>query len=334
MPDFVLQWVYSLGDFNTAGPLDAVPNEQGAQAQGSPPWQLQLNATATPQQVTVNDDDGSFNEIGDPGQVLAFPVIIDGTTYPAGARVVVNYVLTTDDGFEGYSITLGSNNSGNNTTTAFITNTPMVPGETYEFTSEGNIGNNNSFLFSQFACFTVGTSIKAAGGERLIEHLSVGDLVQTRDHGFQPIVWAGQRCVPAIRRMSPIRFTKGTLGASKDLIVSPNHRMLVSGNASELLLGIDEALVAAKHLVNGRNVFRHSTGLVTYAHIMFEQHEIVCGNGVWSESFFAGDQALDALSSEQLKEILFLFPELTEQSALLARPSTKAFEGRAISEML
>ncbi len=44
MPDFVLQWVYYPEDFNTAGPLDAVPNEQGAQTHGSLPWQLQLNA--------------------------------------------------------------------------------------------------------------------------------------------------------------------------------------------------------------------------------------------------------------------------------------------------
>ncbi|MEP0190216.1 MAG: hypothetical protein ABJE00_07380, partial [Erythrobacter sp.] len=128
MPDFTLQWVYQLDDFNTAGALDAVPNEQGARAQGSPPWQIQLDAAAFPLQITVSDDDPNFNEIGDPGQVLASDVTIDGVTYLAGARVVINYVITTDDGFEGYSISLGSNNTGNNTTTAFITNTPLVPG--------------------------------------------------------------------------------------------------------------------------------------------------------------------------------------------------------------
>jgi hypothetical protein len=335
MPDFVLQWVYATGDFNTAGPLDAVPNEQGAQAQGSPPWQLELNATASPQQIIVNDDDGSLNEIGDPGQVLAVPITIDGTTYPAGSRVVINYVLTTDDGFEGYSITLGSNNTGNNTTTAFITNSPMVPGQTYEFTSEGNIGNSDGVLYSQFACFTLGTSIKTAEGDRSIEQLSIGSLVQTRDNGLQPIRWIGQRCVPAIGSMAPISFRKGTLGAVRDTLVSPNHRMLVTGEATQLLLGVDEAFVAAKHLINGQTILRRPNGLVFYIHIMFDRHEVICGDGVWSESFFADGCGLGVLNSDQMNEILSLFPELKGQrTAQLAKPGTKAYEGRVIAEML
>lgn len=140
MPDYTLQYVYALSDFDTSGTLIAPPNEAGARAAGSPPFNLALNTGASAQQVTVSDSDTSFNEIGGSDQELASSITIDGVTYPAGTQVIINYVITTDDGFQGYSISLGQSNSGNNVTTAFITNEPMTPGQTYVFTSEGNVG--------------------------------------------------------------------------------------------------------------------------------------------------------------------------------------------------
>lgn len=335
LPDFVLQWVYDLGDFNTTGVLDAVPDEQGARAQGNPPWQLQLDASASPQQLTVSDDDANFNEIGDPGQVLANPITIDGTTYPAGSRVVINYVLTTDDGFEGYSITLGANNTGSNTTTAFVTNSKMVPGQTYEFTSEANIGNSNLFGFDEFACFAAGTQIKTPDGDKPVEQIEPGDLVVTRDQGAMPVAWVGKRTVSGMHKMAPVVIQAGTLGVESDLVVSPNHRMLVGGVASQLFLGLDEVLVAAKALINGKTIVRRKVDMVTYVHLMFETHQVICSNGAWSESYYAGHQALSQLKAQQLEELCALFPELDlRTSAQPARPLTKSHETKVISEFL
>ncbi|WP_343035140.1 Hint domain-containing protein [Parasulfitobacter algicola] len=74
----------------------------------------------------------------------------------------------------------------------------MVPSQTYEFTSEGNI-RDNSRPYAQFACFTLRMMIATPQGNRRIETLTPGDLVTTRDHGDQPVRWIGQRTVPAIR---------------------------------------------------------------------------------------------------------------------------------------
>jgi len=331
----VLQWVYDPSDFNTAGGLDAVPDEGGAQAAGSPPWQLELNAGATPQQVTVTDDDANFNEIGDPGQVLTNAVTINGITYPAGSRVVINYVITTADGFEGYSITLGSNNSGSNTTTAFITNTQMVPGQTYEFVTEGNIGRSNAFSFQQFACFVAGSLVSTPEGHRRIEDIVAGDFVTTKDHGPRPVRWTGQRMMPGIGAMTPVTFLPGVLGNARAVMVSPNHRMLVTGHLAQLYFGEEEILVPAKSLVNGRTVLRRPLGIVTYVHIMFEEHELIQTDGLWSESYFAGDQALADLAADQLQEILTLFPELRNGPAMaMSRPCSRVFEGRVLGASL
>ena len=65
MPDYTLQYVYALSDFDTSGSLSAPPNESGGKAAGKPPFHLALNANTTAQQITITDDDANFNEIGD-----------------------------------------------------------------------------------------------------------------------------------------------------------------------------------------------------------------------------------------------------------------------------
>jgi hypothetical protein len=338
MPAFTLQYVYALGDFDTSAGLDSVPNEQGARAQGSPPWNLQLNAGASPQQLTANDGDGVFNEISSADQTLIDPITIDGVTYPVGSRVLLNYVITTDSGFQGFSITIGSNNSGNNTTTAFITTEPLVPGQLYTFTSEGNIGNSTAYPHTEFACFVAGSMVATPEGDTAIEDLNVGDLVETMDDGPQRIRWIGKRTLPGTGKMAPVVFQTGTLGATSDLAVSPNHRMLIEGAPAELFLGQSAAFVAAKALVNGTTVERMPQASVSYVHIMFDAHQIIWANGVPSESFFASANALASLEGDQARELEALFPGAFKSSEsspyAMARPETRLFEGRLLGDLI
>ena len=114
-------------------------------------------------------------------------------------------------------------------------------------------------------CFTPGTRIATPKGARDIASLKVGDLVVTRDHGLQPIRWIQQRTVPAMDRFAPIRIRPGVVtGQDRDLLVSPQHRMMFQGYRAELLFGESEVLVAAKHLVDGIHVTQDAGGTVTY----------------------------------------------------------------------
>lgn len=47
-----------------------------------------------------------------------------------------------------------------------------------------------------------------------------------------------------------------------------------------------------------------------YIHIMFEQHEVVLSDGIWTKSFQPGDMTLAGVSNAQRNEIVELFPEL------------------------
>jgi len=63
---------------------------------------------------------------------------------------------------------------------------------------------------------------------------------------------------------------------------------------------------------------------VTYVHIMFDQHEVVFSDGLATESFYTGDQAMAALAPAARAEIKAIFPEL--QSADFRKtPSARPF---------
>jgi|SRR5690606_328181 hypothetical protein len=143
-------------------------------------------------------------------------------------------------------------------------------------------------------CFTPGTRIATPEGLRPVEAIRPGDRVSTRDNGPQEVLWTGARrmsgarlhAMPALR---PVRIGAGAPGRGRsqgDLIVSPDHRILVAGAAARALFGEDEVLAAARDLVDGRHV-RIETGLreVTYVHLLTARHEVICANGRPAETF-------------------------------------------------
>ncbi len=182
-------------------------------------------------------------------------------------------------------------------------------------------------------CFAEGTLIKTPEGERPVETLGVGARVLTVDSGAQAIRWIGGRRVPAEGKLAPIRIAAGTLGCRQELLVSPQHRMLVTGPGLELQSGHREALVAATHLVDGSTVTRAPGGMVTYYHFMFDRHELVWANGAVAESFYVSETSLGAMPTPMKDEFAAIFPELvadTDAFGAAARPFLKGREARAL----
>lgn len=187
----------------------------------------------------------------------------------------------------------------------------------------------------EFICFTKGTMILTAKGEKPIEALQVGDKVVTKDHGLQELRWMGSRKMLAAGKMAPIMIKAGAMGNDRDLKVSPQHRMLIEGWKAEMLFGEPEVLAAAKHLVNGDNIFEAKGGEVEYFHILFDTHEIVYANGAASESFHPGEEGFGALAEEAREEVLTIFPELRDDVAsygAAARTSLKGHEAKILAE--
>lgn len=168
-------------------------------------------------------------------------------------------------------------------------------------------------------CFTPGTRIATPHGPRLIEDLRQGDMVLTRDNGAQPVVWMGHRRMSGARlhalpQLRPIRFRRGTMGPDRpdpDLLVSPEHRMLLKGRAAQALFNTDEVLVAAGDLVNDLTItVDRSLREVTYIHALLERHNVIWANGLETESFHPANAALETVEPVQRERLLGLFPQL------------------------
>ncbi|MDK3020667.1 Hint domain-containing protein [Pseudodonghicola flavimaris] len=178
-------------------------------------------------------------------------------------------------------------------------------------------------------CFTPGTRIATPQGARLVEELEIGDQVLTRDNGIQQIRWVGRRDLQAAEmadHLQPILIRQGALGnglPDRDMMVSPQHRVLIASDRTSLYFEDREVLVAAKHLTWMDGVDQVARPDVTYIHFMFDHHEVVLSDGAWTESFQPGDLSLNGMDSAQRMEILELFPELKTRDGLAAYPSAR-----------
>lgn len=172
---------------------------------------------------------------------------------------------------------------------------------------------------SGIICFTPGTHISTPDGPMLVEDLREGDQVLTRDGGAQDILWIGSRRMTGARlfvmpRLRPIRFRTGALGIERpdqELLVSPQHRMLIRGHAARALFNTSEVLVAASELVNGTSITVDlNVREIRYIHLLLPAHHILWANGVETESFHPASTNLTLLDNTDKSRLLAQFPEL------------------------
>ena len=214
------------------------------------------------------------------------------------------------------------------------------------FDADGNDAGQLVFeeIENVIPCFTPGTKIATPKGERNVETLQVGDRVITRDNGIQEIRWVGARDMSGAElehaaHLKPVLIRQGALGndlPERDMMVSPNHRVLVANDKTALYFEEREVLVAAKHLVGLDGVDIVDVSGTTYIHIMFDQHEVILSDGTWTESFQPGDQSLAGIGNAQRQEILELFPELATKVGIegyaSARRSLKKHEAKLLTK--
>lgn len=305
-------------------------------------------------------DEGDDTLIGGTGN--------DSLTGGAGADVMeggddadIFYISGAGDGAG--DIVRGGSGGDDHDTLDLTGSTPPGGSKTITYTGTDSDGNGQDGYVSWFdaegnpagvlhfenievivPCFTPGTLIETAEGPRPVESLRPGDLLLTRDNGYQPVHWTGARALTAADlradpTLQPVHIAAGALGPGlpeRDLTVSPQHRMLLAGARAELMFGDLEVLAAALHLVGRPGIARGKPAPVTYIHIMCARHEIILAEGAWTESFQPGARTLSGMGAAQRAELFKLFPELARGAAeggpgyLSARPSLKAHEVRAL----
>jgi hypothetical protein len=309
---------------------------------------ITLNTNAW-QTLNITDDDNFFAD-NDTNQVLNGTQTYNGVTHASGRIVEAEYTLTlrAPDGTTYTVIGVNIREAGSSLPVygtieglAFIGPVggfpPVGVPLTVIGTSEGPGPSVRSYSsHATPPCFTPGTLIETAGGPVAVEEIEVGDLVVTLDSGVQPVRWVGRTDISvfdlvAQPRLRPVLIRAGALGGGlpeRDMVVSPMHRVLRGGARAELLFGSDEVLVAAAHLVDGAGVVEAPIGAgVSYIHLAFDSHQIVRSDGVWSESFLPGGQALSGLDRAVQAELETIFPEIARGAVpAAARPCLRRHE--------
>jgi hypothetical protein len=179
-------------------------------------------------------------------------------------------------------------------------------------------------------CFTPGTLVTTQRGEVAVQHLQVGDKVVTRDNGIQPVRWVGKTQMfmqdfQADPHLLPVFIRQGSLGKGmpeRDMMVSPNHRILVANQRTNLRFAEREVLVAAKHLTAQGVHTVQSSGTI-YIHFLCDRHEVVLADGIWTESFQPEDHSLKGIGNAQRLEIYEIFPDLKTETGKAAFGSAR-----------
>ena len=251
----------------------------------------------------VAEGDSAYGGDGDD----YFQLVDLGETIGAGNNIFVQG----DEGAEVNGDTLNLGTLGNRNDIVYSNTNDALGGLSGTLTlADGTLLTFENI--EKIICFTPGTLIDTPFGPRAVENLKAGDLVMTRDAGAQPIRWMGARTMPCTPDTAPIRFELGSLeGLTRPLTVSPQHKMLVSHFASELLFGQHEVFCSAKHML-GDLVTRNAQSMVTYVHLMLDRHQVITANGVETESFHAGPEGIKALSDASKADLLNAFPELAD----------------------
>jgi hypothetical protein len=172
----------------------------------------------------------------------------------------------------------------------------------------------------QILCFGFGTLIRTIDGEMPVESLKLADQILTLDDGYQPLRWIGSKSLDTNHlkqnpKLRLIRIQAGSLGEGfpkKDLIVSPQHRILVRSKIAERVFGATEVLIPAKKLLplTGIEIQQENPAGVRYFRLMFSRHQIIFSNGSPTETLYFGPMVLKALPLESCLEIRALFPEI------------------------
>ena len=251
---------------------------------------IDSNDTATPDTITYDLGSGTVTTQNDAlfnvNVTVTFPAASGQPPYNGLGGIMQTetgdlFFVMIDDG-EGY----GTNHYDDFPIESIQINSISAFGDQ----SMGWVSDDQTFV----PCFTAGTLLETARGLLPVQHLRIGDRVQTMDNGLQPVTWVGRRRVGFGRWPvdGPVQIRAGALGAGypvQDLLVSPQQRVLLCSPITDRMTQEAEILVPAIKLVGmpGVSCLRHPVA-VQYHHFACERHEVVWSNGAATETLFWG----------------------------------------------
>lgn len=161
-------------------------------------------------------------------------------------------------------------------------------------------------------CFTPDTMIQTALGVRKVQDIRAGDLVMCQDKGLVRVRYVRRRLLSRAHletypNHAPVQIRAGALGPgvpSRDLTVSPQHRILIRSAIAERMFGVPEILVPACQLTAVPGVFQRAVDRpVRFIHLLLDHHGIVMADGAPTETLYLGHETRKMLSRAEIAKI-------------------------------
>lgn len=324
-------WVLGESNLSFSGGvvLDGITQGDGSHLVGET---MTINSTSqTEVFVTDGGSDTNFAD-NDTNQRLDGAQVIDGISYADNTRIEAEFefiVRDEDTGIEYRVIAVNINNSSpayaTNEAIAFVGVPPPVGVPLRIVSAQEGPPNSGSRAVDATditpICLTEGTLIDTPSGPMQVERMSPGQAVLNAEGEAVTLRRVFRRrfteadfaSAPNLR---PVRIMAGSMGNGlprRDLLVSRQHRMLVSSPITRRVLRETEVLVAAVKLTGLPGIYiDDSVPDVTYVHLLFDRHEIVFAEGAPTESLYPGPDALKSVTPEARAEILAIFPEVAD----------------------
>lgn len=333
MSDYSI-WVLGESSVSLTGgvTLDGITQGDGSHLVG----ETMTLTTRDFQRVDIKDggSDSNFDD-NDGNQRLDGTQTLFGTTYANNTIIEAEYEFVLRDdatGLEYRVIAVNFRNSSpsyaTNEALAFVGAIPPFNAALTVISAREGPGGYGTPAVDASAivpvCFCKGTQIETAHGLKPVEALRPGEQVRRADGSLAELrrVFHTHLGAGALRqnaKLRPVRIMAGALGHGlprRDLLVSRQHRMLVTSKIAERMFGHRDVLVPAIKLTALPGIFEDTpVQSVDYYHLLFDAHEVIYAEGAPTESLYTGPEALKAVGPEARHEILSLFPQLADVEA-------------------
>ncbi|MGH1424483.1 MAG: Hint domain-containing protein [Pseudooceanicola sp.] len=254
-----------------------------------------INPSAVAQILSVEDNTNTFFDDDDGTQVLNGGATINGVFFPDGTAIESEYEIVVEDSLGNpYTLQFISVDADAYDIRGFVIQGDVPPfGEPLTVVGRGDgTSGVHSYSTATPACFAANTRIATDRGPVAVEDLRPGDSVCLATGGTAPIrlVLSQTVKVPETYREMPVRLrggSMGDLGPSRDLILSPQHRIYIPEF---------KALAPARALTLLPRVGLLKRPIaMTYFHIVMDRHNLILAEDMICESFWPGPMAFGTL---------------------------------------
>lgn len=175
------------------------------------------------------------------------------------------------------------------------------------------------FFESAFCALARGTIMATEDGPVAVEDLLPGTRIETRDAGYQPLLWIGT--ITLVPGQQPgqtpprlFRIPMDSFGPQRpmpDLMLAPHARLLHRSARLREVVQDDAALTPITAFEDGMSVIRvaPASPVNTY-HLAFRDHHILRANGIEIESFHPGPDIVQRIGPDGQRLFMSFFPHL------------------------